>query len=171
MDGPANSMKISAILIFSNFLFIVFLFYLFTTTICQKTPPTEMYERLLQPSTTQVMSNTAREVYFNGTAYIRLHSTLSLHKQIGLSFRTCHGEELFSQSRDTGGKSRTNIALSVHDNRIHLIVTIGKRPYVTTIESYNSLHDNKWHTIDLIYRSGNLTMYLDGINNQNSQVN
>lgn len=134
--------------------------------LCQKTTSTstEKYEtHSYQPLATD------REVYLNGSAYIRLQSTISLRRHIGLSFRTCHGEELFSQHDRSN--SQSNIALSVQDNRLKFSVTIGKRQFVSVLESYKSLVDNKWHTVDLIFRFGNLTMYLDGINSGESQVN
>nr|CAD7398373.1 unnamed protein product [Timema cristinae] len=41
------------------------------------------------------------EAFFNRTSYVRLQTPISLHSHTGLSFRTCHGGDLFVQHINT----------------------------------------------------------------------
>nr|CAH7754904.1 unnamed protein product [Callosobruchus chinensis] len=96
------------------------------------------------------------EAYFNGSSYLRLLTTVSLKKQTGLSFRTCaNGGTLFSQTQN--------------DDVIELIVTAEGLVFVakTAGKTYEhkirgSFINNKWHTVFLQYKLGNLTMDVDG---------
>ncbi|CAG9817889.1 unnamed protein product [Phaedon cochleariae] len=95
------------------------------------------------------------EAYFNGSSYLRLQNTISLKKQTGLSFRTCYGGSLFSQQQNDD-----LIELSVNvEGIVFLAKTSGK--FFEHKISGNFLN-NKWHTVYLQYRLGNLTFDIDG---------
>lgn len=95
------------------------------------------------------------EAYFNGSSYIRLHTTISFKKQTGLSFRTCHGGLLFSQQQN--GES---IELSVNPDGVRFVVKTNSKQYDEKV--FGKFLDNKWHTVYLQYILGNLTMNVDG---------
>ena len=96
-----------------------------------------------------------KEGYFNGSSYARLFSSISLQEHTGLSFRTCIGGELFSQ---TNGANK--ISLEVRSDGLLFSVKINERSYDTLLSV--RLVDNIWHTVNLLYRLGNLTLSVQG---------
>jgi protein crumbs len=95
------------------------------------------------------------EGFFNGSSYVRLYSPISLHGHTGLSFRTCIGGELFSQTN--GGNS---ISLEVQTDRLLFSVTVQGQNFDTQLNV--RFLDNNWHTVNLLYRLGNLTLSVAG---------
>ncbi|XP_025835498.1 protein crumbs isoform X2 [Agrilus planipennis] len=94
------------------------------------------------------------EAFFNGSSYIRLQTTVSLKKTIGLSFRTCIGGGLFSQKYNDNV-----IEVSVKSTGVFFEGTTQGNSYETLV-SGNFLN-NKWHTVKLKYALGNLTISVD----------
>jgi len=95
------------------------------------------------------------EGFFNGSSYVRLFTPVSLHGHTGLSFRTCVGGELFSQTN--GGNS---ISLEVQPDRLLFSVAIQGHKFDTQLNV--RFLDNNWHTVNLLYRLGNLTLSVAG---------
>ncbi|CAG9865288.1 unnamed protein product [Phyllotreta striolata] len=95
------------------------------------------------------------EAYFNGSSYLRLHTTISLKKQTGLSFRTCYGGNLFSQQLNDD-----LIELSVNSDEIEFTAKTAGKKYEHKI--VGRFLDNRWHTVYLQYVAGNLTIEIDG---------
>ncbi|XP_022919866.2 protein crumbs isoform X1 [Onthophagus taurus] len=96
------------------------------------------------------------EAYFNGSTYIRLQTTVSLKKQTGLSFKTCEGGELFSQTHKDNV-----IELSLEPSTGWLKFsgkTLGKQ---FTERVQGNFSDNKWHHVHIFYVLGNLTLNID----------
>ncbi|KRT83956.1 EGF-like domain containing protein [Oryctes borbonicus] len=95
------------------------------------------------------------EAYLNVSTYIRLQTTISLKKHTGLSFRTCVGGELFSQTH-----KENIIELKVEEDGIRFTVkTLGKQYEERILGNFT---DNRWHNVDLQYMLGNLTLNVDG---------
>ncbi|XP_044019722.1 protein crumbs isoform X2 [Aphidius gifuensis] len=99
-----------------------------------------------------------REAYFNGTASLKLNSTVSVHRHSGLSFRTCIGGNLFSQhyNNDT-------ISLDVTNEGLLFIAIVDKHKYEAKLSA--RLLNNVWHNVNLVYKLGNLNLTAAG-NNQ-----
>ncbi|XP_069695931.1 protein crumbs isoform X4 [Periplaneta americana] len=95
------------------------------------------------------------EGFFNGSAYVRLLSSISIHGHTGLSFRTCQGGELFSQTKDNN-----SISLVVRAEDLLFSVTVQGQRIDTLLNA--RLVDNNWHTVVLLYRLGNLTLSVAG---------
>lgn len=95
------------------------------------------------------------EGFFNGSSYVRLLTPVSLHGHTGLSFRTCVGGELFSQTN--GGNS---ITLEVQPDRLLFSVAVQGQKFDTLLNV--RFLDNNWHTVNLLYRLGNLTLSVAG---------
>ncbi|KAK9712540.1 Laminin G domain [Popillia japonica] len=95
------------------------------------------------------------EAYLNVSTYIRLQTTISLKKHTGLSFRTCVGGELFSQTH-----KENVIELKVEEDGIRFSVKTLGRQYEERI--LGNFTDNRWHNVDLQYMLGNLTLNVDG---------
>ncbi|KAJ9583885.1 hypothetical protein L9F63_021777, partial [Diploptera punctata] len=95
------------------------------------------------------------EGFFNGSSYVRLYSSISLQGHTGLSFRTCVGGELFSQ---TNGPNK--ISLEVRNDGLLFSVKINEESFDTQLNV--RLLDNTWHLVNLLYRLGNLTLSVHG---------
>jgi protein crumbs len=105
--------------------------------------------------TQSTVSAQQSEGFFNGSSYVRLFSPVSLHGHTGLSFRTCVGGELFSQT--SAGNS---ISLEVQADRLLFSVTVEGQKLETQLNV--RFLDNNWHTVNLLYRLGNLTLSVAG---------
>ncbi|XP_026473661.1 protein crumbs-like [Ctenocephalides felis] len=112
--------------------------------------------RIACPSITLCQTASPSEAYLNGSAYIRYNAPLPLWSHAALSFRSCTGGELFQQT------SRGE-ALHCTVNRDMLSLTLLSSPGVIRREVTvpARLLDNQWHTIQLVYRLGNLTLHID----------
>jgi protein crumbs len=105
--------------------------------------------------TRSAISAQQSEGFFNGSSYVRLFSPITLHGHTGLSFRTCVGGELFSQ---TNGAN--SISLEVQTDRLLFSVTVLGQNFDTQLNV--RFLDNNWHTVNLLYRLGNLTLSVAG---------
>ena len=94
-----------------------------------------------------------REAYFNGTASLKLSSTVSVRRHSGLSFRTCDGGRLFTQKFN--GDS---ISLVVNPEGLILVALIEQQRYEAKLSG--RFLNNTWYTVDLLFRRGlgNLTL-------------
>nr|CAD7408780.1 unnamed protein product [Timema poppensis] len=95
------------------------------------------------------------EAFFNRTSYVRLQTPISLHSHTGLSFRTCHGGDLFVQHINT-----SKISLEVRSDGLVFMADLGGRRYESRLNE--RLLDNSWHYVNLLYRLGNLTLSVAG---------
>ncbi|CAG2067450.1 unnamed protein product, partial [Timema podura] len=95
------------------------------------------------------------EAFFNRTSYVRLQTPISLHSHTGLSFRTCHGGDLFVQHINT-----SKISLEVRSDGLVFMAELGGRRYESRLNE--RLLDNSWHYVNLLYRLGNLTLSVAG---------
>lgn len=107
--------------------------------------------------TTSNASVDAREAYFNGTAYLRLLTPMSLWGQSVISFRSCKGGEILSQ-RYAGH----TLLLSVSQESVTLSL-IGPQSSSIKVDARvpSKLLDNKWHTLQILYQLGNLNLIID----------
>ncbi|CAH1720705.1 unnamed protein product [Chironomus riparius] len=107
-------------------------------------------------SLSYALSVEPREAYFNGSAYLRLKNPMLLWGHSALSFRTCRGGELLSQTymrhelTVTVSKEGITIALNLPQQNTRVEALIPAR-----------LVDNQWHTIQFIYRLGILNLIID----------
>ncbi|PSN38075.1 hypothetical protein C0J52_00824 [Blattella germanica] len=95
------------------------------------------------------------EGFFNGSSYARLYSSISLQGHTGLSFRTCVGGELFSQ---TNGQN--SVSLEVRNEGLIFTVVVNGQKFDTRLTV--RFLDNIWHSVNLLYRLGNLTLSVQG---------
>lgn len=127
-----------------------------------------------------------REASFNGTAYVQLLLTQPLalrNSQIGLSFKSCKGGALFRQearagvpglslevtpqilllrSRNAVFKRENCFCFQVKPDGLVLTQTSeGGAKRETTLHSTRLL-DNKWHTVEIVDRLGNITLSSPG---------
>ncbi|EEZ98818.2 protein crumbs [Tribolium castaneum] len=98
-------------------------------------------------------SNTP-EAYFNGSAYLRLQTTISPIKQTGLSFRTCTGGGLFSQQQNDDF-----LEVSVNSEGVIFFAKTAGKQFNNKI--FGNFINNKWHVVFLYYEQGNLTLRVD----------
>ncbi|KAK0172673.1 hypothetical protein PV328_005963 [Microctonus aethiopoides] len=110
----------------------------------------------LPQTTTRIINNDyPREAYFNGSASLRLGSMVSVHRHSGLSFRTCEGGRLFSQSYNDD-----TINLDVTPDGLIFSAIINKQRYEAKLSA--KLLNNVWYNINLFFRLGNLTLTAAG---------
>lgn len=95
------------------------------------------------------------EAYFNGSSYLRLQTTISLKRFTGLNFRTCFGGSLFSQQQN-----EDSLEVLVNTKGVYFKAKLDGMLYEEVV--YGNFLNNKWHTVYLQYRMGNLTMDVDG---------
>ncbi|XP_015599265.1 protein crumbs isoform X2 [Cephus cinctus] len=100
-----------------------------------------------------------REAYFNGSAFLKLASTISVHRHSGLSFRTCDGGTLFSQRINAD-----SISLQVTPEGLLFVAIINQQRYEAKLNA--RLLNNAWQNVNMIFRLGNLTLNAAG----NTQV-
>ncbi|XP_015514876.1 protein crumbs isoform X6 [Neodiprion lecontei] len=96
-----------------------------------------------------------REAYFNGSAYLRLASTVSVHRQTGLSFRTCDGGRLFIQHFGPDF-----ISLEVTPEGLLFLASVNQQRYEAKLNA--KLLNNAWHYVNLLFRLGNFTLSAAG---------
>ncbi|XP_043274627.1 protein crumbs isoform X2 [Venturia canescens] len=96
-----------------------------------------------------------REAYFNGSAILKLASTVSVHRHSGLSFRTCDGGRLFTQ-KFNGDR----ISLEVNPEGLLFVAHVDNQRYDAKLNA--KLLNNAWHTVNLLFRLGNLTLNAAG---------
>lgn len=103
-------------------------------------------------------SHHPREGFFNQTSYVSIYSPLVLTRHVGLSFRTCKGGQLFSQTQRSS--LIHTISLDVRPEGLVFTVVIHKQRYESRVNL--NLLDNEWHTVNILHRMGNLTISTSG---------
>ncbi|XP_037950728.1 protein crumbs isoform X2 [Teleopsis dalmanni] len=102
---------------------------------------------------------TAREAYFNGSAYLRLLAPMPIWDHSAISFRSCRGGEILAQQYN-----KNSIVISVLTDFLQVSLAgpavIGSNNRLDVKLSYNLL-DNRWHTLQFKYKFGNLFLYVD----------
>ncbi|XP_044596826.1 protein crumbs isoform X1 [Cotesia glomerata] len=96
-----------------------------------------------------------QEAYFNGTGFLKLGSTISVHQHSGLSFRTCEGGRLFLQTYNDD-----MISLDVTPDGLIFTAIIDKQRYEAKLIA--KLLNNMWYSISLLFKLDNLTLTAAG---------
>ncbi|XP_067213668.1 protein crumbs isoform X3 [Linepithema humile] len=96
-----------------------------------------------------------REAYFNGSAFLKLSSTVSVHRHSGLSFRTCDPGRLFLQKYNDD-----SISLEVTPEGLLFVAVVDQQRYRARLNA--RLLNNAWHSVNLFFRLGNLTLNAAG---------
>lgn len=102
-----------------------------------------------------------REGYFNGSSWLTLVPPISLYSHVGFSFRTCSGGQIFSQTYD----DLADISVDVHHDGLFFSTFLLNRHFETKIQG--DFFDNSWHTVNFIYKLGELTISVDGLQQVN----
>ncbi|XP_014482746.1 PREDICTED: protein crumbs isoform X3 [Dinoponera quadriceps] len=97
-----------------------------------------------------------REAYFNGSAFLKLSSFVSVHRHSGLSFRTCDPGRLFRQRYNDDD----SISLEVTPDGLLFVADVDKQTYKARLSA--RLLNNVWHNVNLFFRLGNLTLNAAG---------
>ncbi|XP_011155251.1 protein crumbs isoform X1 [Harpegnathos saltator] len=97
-----------------------------------------------------------REAYFNGSAFLKLSSFVSVHRHSGLSFRTCDPGKLFQQRY----KDNDSISLEVTTDGLLFSAVVDQQRYRAKLSA--RLLNNVWHNVNLFFRLGNLTLNAAG---------
>lgn len=92
-----------------------------------------------------------REAYFNGSAFLKLSSTVSVYRHSGLSFRTCDPGRLFLQKYNDD-----SISLEVTPEGLLFVAVVDQQRYRARLNA--RLLNNAWHHVNLFFRLGNLTL-------------
>ncbi|KAI4495639.1 hypothetical protein M0802_008474 [Mischocyttarus mexicanus] len=96
-----------------------------------------------------------REAYFNGSAFLKLNSYVSVHRHSGLSFRTCEGGRLFVQRYKDD-----SITLEVTQDGLLFVAIVNQQIHEAKLNA--RLLNNAWHNVNLFFRLGNLTLSTAG---------
>ncbi|XP_035724721.1 protein crumbs-like isoform X1 [Vespa mandarinia] len=96
-----------------------------------------------------------REAYFNGSAFLKLNSFVSVHRHSGLSFRTCEGGRLFVQRYKDD-----SISLEVTHDGLLFVAIVDQQVHEARLNA--RLLNNAWHNVNLFFRLGNLTLSTAG---------
>lgn len=97
-----------------------------------------------------------REAYFNGSAFLKLSSFVSVHRHSGLSFRTCDPGRLFLQRYN----DNDSISLEVTTDGLLFVAVVDQQRYRARLSA--RLLNNVWHNVNLFFRLGNLTLNAAG---------
>ncbi|KAL6258873.1 hypothetical protein P5V15_010818 [Pogonomyrmex californicus] len=96
-----------------------------------------------------------REAYFNGSTFLKLGSFVSVHRHSGLSFRTCDPGRLFLQKYNDN-----SISLEVTPEGLLFVAVVDQQRYRARLNA--RLLNNAWHSVNLLFRLGNLTLNAAG---------
>ncbi|XP_026828708.1 protein crumbs isoform X3 [Ooceraea biroi] len=96
-----------------------------------------------------------REAYFNGSAFLKLDSFVSVHRHSGLSFRTCDSGRLFQQKYNDD-----SVSLEVTSEGLLFVAVVDQQRYRARLNA--RLLNNAWHSVNLFFRLGNLTLNAAG---------
>ncbi|CAO1412778.1 unnamed protein product [Diamesa serratosioi] len=110
--------------------------------------------KMLLSTQTNASTVEPREAYFNGSAYLRLRTPMTLWGHSAISFRTCRGGEILSQSY-----SKHKLIVTVLKEGIS--VSLNSQQSRTEARVAANLLDNHWHTIQFLYQLGNLNLIID----------
>jgi len=97
----------------------------------------------------------SREAYFNSSAFLKLSSFVSVHRHSGLSFRTCDPGRLFQQKYNDD-----SISLEVTSEGLLFVAIVDQQRYRARLNA--RLLNNVWHSVNLFFRLGNLTLNAAG---------
>lgn len=114
---------------------------------------------------TQRSGGLDREGYFNSSSWLNLFPPISLHKHVGFSFRTCSGGQIFSQTYSSVDMPYTQVSIDVLYDGLLFTTLLQNRHYESKIQG--EFFDNSWHNVNLLYKLGELTMSVDGIQQVN----
>ncbi|XP_021706793.1 protein crumbs isoform X1 [Aedes aegypti] len=108
---------------------------------------------LCPPRTTSIQVE--KEAYFNGSAYLRLKTPMTLWSHSAISFKTCRGGEILSQ-RYAGHA----LLVSVLPDSVSIVLSA---PSTQPIEARvpGRYLDNRWHTLQFVYQLGTLYCLID----------
>lgn len=106
-----------------------------------------------------------REGFFNNSSWLHLFPPISLYKHVGFSFRTCSGGHIFSQRYTYVDMPYTQISVDVLHDGLSFTTFLQNRHYESKIQG--DFFDNSWHNVNLIYKLGELTMSVDGLQQVN----
>lgn len=106
-----------------------------------------------------------KEGYFNSSSWLTLLPPISLYNHVGFSFRTCSGGQIFSQTHSFVDTPYTQISVNVLHDGLLFSAFLQNRNYETKIQG--DFFDNSWHNVNLIYKLGELTMSVDGLQQVN----
>lgn len=84
---------------------------------------------------------------------------------MGFSFRTCSGGQIFSQTHSFVDTPYTQISVDVLHDGLLFSAFLQNRNYEMKIQG--DFFDNSWHNVNLIYKLGELTMSVDGLQQVN----
>ncbi|XP_059483045.1 protein crumbs isoform X2 [Neocloeon triangulifer] len=104
-----------------------------------------------------------REAYFDGSAHVKvlLERPLSLRgSHLGLSFKTCKAGPLFRQEARPGVPG---LSLELRPDGLLLSQLAAGGSRVDTLLPSSRLLDNRWHTVEVADRLGNVTLSSPGI--------
>ncbi|KAE9538509.1 hypothetical protein AGLY_005608 [Aphis glycines] len=107
---------------------------------------------------TQRPGGAYREGYFNSSSWLNLFPPISLYKHIGFSFRTCSGGQIFSQIQDL---PYTRISVDVFHDGLLFTTFLQNKHFESKIQG--DFFDNSWHNVNMIYKLGELTISIDGL--------
>lgn len=106
----------------------------------------------------------SREAYFNGSAFLKLNSFVSVHRQSGLSFRTCDPGRLFLQKYNDDA-----ISLEVTPEGLLFVAVVDQQRYRARLNV--RLLNNAWYNVNLTYKLGNFSLGTAGYTQVNSREN
>lgn len=95
------------------------------------------------------------EAYFDGSNYIRLGDPMPVWGHSAISFRTCKGGEILSQSLN-----QHQFVTTVEAEFVRIVYKVNN---TVKLESRIPVHvlDNQWHTLEFKYQLGNLNLIVD----------
>lgn len=94
------------------------------------------------------------EAFFNGTAYMEVHRPLTLYPglHMGLSFRTCQGGRLFTQTN-----RQYTFSLEV-DGKEGLLFRVFKSARMYEARLKDVFNNNQWHYASILHNIENITL-------------
>ncbi|XP_037922140.1 protein crumbs isoform X2 [Hermetia illucens] len=96
----------------------------------------------------------SKEVYLNGSAYLRLFTPMPIWGHSAISLRSCRGGEILTQRYN-----RQQLQLTVSKDNVTVSLDVPQKSVQAIIPE--RLLDNKWHTIEFLYQYGNLHLIID----------
>lgn len=102
-----------------------------------------------------------REGYFNSSSSLHLFYPISLYQHVGFSFRTCSGGQIFSQTHSSIDMPYNQISVEVLHDGLLFSTIVQNKHYESKI--HGDFFDNSWHNVNLIYKLGELTISIDGL--------
>lgn len=95
------------------------------------------------------------EAYFDGNNYIRLGDPMPVWGHSAISFRTCRGGEILSQSLN-----QHLFSTSVESEAVRIVYRVNNTVKLEASMPMRLL-DNQWHTVEFLFQLGNLNLVVD----------